>query len=351
MLKRHEPSLTSATGGTNRPLIEVRDLETHFISDEGIVRAVNGATFAVPPGKTLGLVGESGCGKSVAARSILQIVDRPGKIVGGSIVYRPSRPAEEGKEIDLLRLPHNGSEIRSIRGGAISMIFQEPMSSFSPVHTFGDQIVETIRLHMGKSRPEAVEVAIQWLTNVGMPNPERRMSEYPYQLSGGQRQRAMIAMALSTNPDMLIADEPTTALDVTTQSQILALLRRLQRETGMAILFITHDLGVIAEMADHVAVMYLGKVVEQGPVDKIFESPRHPYTRALLTSIPNINAKPRERLPSISGAIPHPYNRPTGCSFHPRCPSVIRGHCEAAVPEMVTVGDQQDAACFLYEGA
>ena len=231
------------------------------------------------------------------------------------------------------------------------MIFQEPMSSFSPVHTFGNQIVETIRLHMGKTSQEAYQVAVEWLSHVGMPNPERRMTEYPHQLSGGQRQRAMIAMALATNPELLIADEPTTALDVTTQAQILDLLRRLQRETGMAILFITHDLGVIAEMADHVAVMYLGKVVEDGPVEEIFESPKHPYTRALLTSIPNIHAKPRERMPSISGAIPHPYNRPPGCTFHPRCPSFVRGKCEVRVPAMVNLGGRQSAACFLYEGA
>jgi len=331
------------------------DLETHFVTDEGVVRAVDGASFSVQPGRTLGLVGESGCGKSVAARSILQIVDRPGRIVGGRIIYRPARDRADGRAngslIELLQLPHNGNELRAIRGGEISMIFQEPMSSFSPVHTFGDQIIETIRLHTGKSSKDAHRIAVEWLSHVGMPNPERRMTEYPYQLSGGQRQRAMIAMALSTNPKILIADEPTTALDVTTQAQILDLLRRLQRETGMAILFITHDLGVIAEMADHLAVMYLGKVVEEGPVEQIFENPKHPYTRALLASIPNINAKPRERLPSISGAIPHPYNRPNGCTFHPRCPSFIKGTCEVRSPVMVRTGSQQGAACFLYEGA
>ena len=313
--------------------------------------AVRDVTLGIRRGSVTGVVGESGCGKSAAARSILQIVDRPGRIVDGRILYRPRRREKGGQEIEILALGQNSPEMRSIRGGSISMIFQEPMSAFSPVHTFGNQIVEAIRLHARMRPSEAYDVAIDWLKRVSMPNPEQRMAAYPYQLSGGQRQRAMIAMALSTNPEMLIADEPTTALDVTTQAQTLELLSHLQRENGMAIMFITHDLGVIAEIADEVAVMYLGRVVERGPVEKIFQSPKHPYTKALLASVPTIFAKSRERLPSITGAVPHPYNRPKGCSFHPRCSSFMAGKCETKVPRLVAVDDLQEAACFLYPGA
>jgi oligopeptide/dipeptide ABC transporter ATP-binding protein len=286
----------------------------------------------------------------VAARSILQVVDRPGRIIGGQIIFRPSR-AKNGSEFDLLGLSRNGDEMRAVRGGSISMIFQEPMSSFSPVHTFGNQIIETIRLHRDLSLRDARALAVEWLKRVGMPNPERRLIEYPHQLSGGQRQRAMIAMALATNPELLIADEPTTALDVTTQAQILDLLRRLRDESGMAIMFITHDLGVVAEMADEVAIMYLGRVVEHGKVEAIFHDPRHPYTRALLASIPSMQAKSRQRLPPIVGAIPHPYNRPPGCPFHPRCPSYISGTCEVRAPNLVQLSPGHGAACHLYEGA
>ena len=329
--------------------MEVENLRTQFISDEGMVKAVDGASFRVRPGQTLGIVGESGCGKSVAVRSLLQIVDRPGRIVGGRIIYRPMKGKRTGDEIDILSLNPGSAEMRAIRGGSISMIFQEPMSAFSPVHTFGNQIIEAIRLHAKVSSDEAFEIAVDWLKRVGMPSPEERMAAYPHQLSGGQRQRAMIAMALSTNPEILIADEPTTSLDVTTQAQILDLLRHLQADNGMAIIFITHDLGVIAEIADDVAIMYLGRVVERATVRNIFRSPKHPYTKALLASIPTIYAKSRERLPSITGAIPHPYNRPAGCPFHPRCPSFMAGKCELKEPELTAVGHLQDAACFLYE--
>jgi len=330
-----------------RPILAVRDLKTYFFTDEGTVRAVDGASFDVYPGRTLGIVGESGCGKTVAARSVLQILDRPGRIVGGEVIY--SSDADSGE--DLLMLEPNGSEMRSIRGGVISMIFQEPMTSFSPVHTFGNQIVEAIRLHTQLDKKEAHDVAVDWLKRVGIPSPDQRMSEYPYQFSGGQRQRAMIAMALCTNPRILVADEPTTALDVTTQAQILNLLQMLQEEYDMAMIYITHDLGVIAEITDNVTVMYLGLVVEAGPVTSIFGSPKHPYTKALLTSIPSIYTRPRERLPSISGAIPHPQNRPEGCPFHPRCPSFMPGTCDLRAPVLVPVGVDQQASCFLYEGA
>ncbi len=328
-------------------ILSVRGLETHFFTDEGIVRAVDGVDFDVKPGTTMGIVGESGCGKSITAKSILQIVEAPGRIINGEISYNPSpgeRPAT-----DILQFDANGSRMRSIRGGEISMIFQEPMTSFSSLHTFGNQIDETLRLHTNLSKQERFELGVDWLARVGIPNPTQRMHEYPFRFSGGQLQRAMIAMAMCTNPRVLIADEPTTALDVTTQAQILDLLQRMQEENDMAILFITHDLGVIAEIADEVTVMYLGKVVESGPVHNFFDDPLHPYSRALLTSIPSMFTSSRERLPSISGSIPHPLNRPPGCSFHPRCESFISGVCETREPQLDSVNEEQEVSCFLYE--
>jgi peptide/nickel transport system ATP-binding protein len=335
---------------TTVPLLEVRDLQTYFFTREGVVLAVDKATFDVQPGQTLGIVGESGCGKSVAAKSILQIVDRPGRVVGGEILYTYPTGAGQMRTIDLLTLGNYSAEMRSIRGGEISMIFQEPMSAFSPVHTVGNQLIEAIRLHSDMSEAAAEQTAIDWLRRVGIPNAKERMGSFPYRMSGGQCQRAMIAMALSTKPRMLIADEPTTALDVTTQAQILNLLQELQAEQGMAMIFITHDLGVIAEVADEVAVMYLGRIVEKAPVKELFNNPKHPYTRALLTSIPSIDAQPRERLPSISGSIPHPQNRPAGCPFHPRCPSFMPGVCDQKEPQLAGVGVNHTASCFLYPG-
>jgi peptide/nickel transport system ATP-binding protein len=338
----------------------VRDLKTYFFQDDGLVKAVDGASFDVYAGKTLGIVGESGCGKSVTARSILRIVDRPGKIVGGQILLRQdgrtaSRQVgksvsrqEDATTVDLAQLKADGAEMRAINGGEIGLIFQEPMTSFSPVHTIGNQIVEAIRLHQKMSKQAARARAIELLRLVGIPRPEGRVDEYAHQLSGGLRQRAMIAMALAADPRLLIADEPTTALDVTTQAQILDLLRELQEGTGMAIVLITHDLGVIAEMADDVVVMYLGRVVEEGPVDDIFYAPKHPYTRALLRSIPTIDAPPRRMLPTISGSIPHPYNRPSGCPFHTRCPEFMPGLCDVYEPLLTQVSAGQKAACFLY---
>jgi peptide/nickel transport system ATP-binding protein len=283
----------------------------------------------------------------VTARSILRIVDRPGRIVGGQILLR--RNGGTGAEtVDLVQLKPDGSEMRAIAGGEIGLIFQEPMTSFSPVHTVGQQMIEAIRLHRRLSRREARERAIELLRLVGVPRPEGRVDEYAFQLSGGLRQRAMIAMALAADPRLLIADEPTTALDVTTQAQILDLMRELQERNGMAIMLITHDLGVIAEMADDVVVMYLGRVVEEGPVDDIFYAPKHPYTRALLRSIPSIESTPRRMLPTISGSIPHPYNRPPGCPFHTRCPDFMPGLCNVYEPALARVGPRQLAACFLY---
>jgi len=327
-----------------KPLLSVRNLRTSFFQDEGTTRAVDGASFDVFPGKTLGIVGESGCGKSVTAQSILRIVDAPGRIVDGQIILTRA----DGTEVDLVKLKAGGREMRAIRGGDIGLVFQEPMTSFSPVHTVGAQIIEAVLLHNAVDRKEARRRGIEALRSVGIPRPERRIDEYSFELSGGLRQRAMIAVALSCDPRLLIADEPTTALDVTTQAQILDLLRAIQKERGMAIMLITHNLGVVAEMADDVVVMYLGRVVEQGKVDDIFHDPRHPYTKALLQSIPSIESEPRLKLPTISGSIPHPFNRPSGCPFHPRCASFIAGRCEVEEPPLRDVGRGRRTSCFLY---
>src|SRR5499426_188375 len=334
------------------PLLTVRNLKTYFPQDEGTVKAVDGVSFALYPGRTLGIVGESGCGKSITARSILRIVDRPGRIVEGQILFRRQKGASAGDTsamADLTQLEPYGDDMRAIRGAEIALIFQEPMSSFSPVHTIGNQIMEAILLHRPLTRREARAQAIEILRHVGVSSPEERVDQLSNQLSGGLRQRAMIAMALSCKPTLLIADEPTTALDVTTQTQILELMRQLQQEDGMAIMLITHDLGVIAEMATDVAVMYLGRVVEQAPVDAIFHDPRHPYTRALLRSIPRLRSRTRERLTPIAGAVPHPYQRPTGCPFHPRCANFIAGKCDRDAPVLQPVADNHAVSCFLYE--
>jgi len=329
----------------NKPLLSVRNLKTYFFQDEGTVKAVDSATFDVYPGKTLGIVGESGCGKSVTAQSILRIVDQPGRIVEGTITLTRA----DGSQVELTGLHPDSEQIRAIRGAEIGLVFQEPMTSFSPVHTVGNQIVEAIRLHCAVGEKEARQRGIEALRSVGIPNPERRIDEYAFELSGGLRQRAMIAVALSCDPRLLIADEPTTALDVTTQAQILDLLRELQKERGMAIMLITHNLGVIAEMADDVVVMYLGRVVEEGSVDDIFHNPKHPYTKALLHSIPSIESTPRIKLPTITGSIPHPYNRPSGCPFYPRCEAYMPGTCDAKEPALVAVNERQKVSCFLYQ--
>jgi oligopeptide/dipeptide ABC transporter ATP-binding protein len=333
------------------PLLSVRNLKTYYFSNEGVVKAVDGASFDVPPGKTLGIVGESGCGKSVTARSILRIVERPGRIVEGEIWWRGRQGRDHADGIDLARLDADGAAIRRIRGAEIALIFQEPMTSFSPVHTIGDQIGEVIRLHQNLSPAATRDRVIELLQRVGVPRPEQRVDGYSYQLSGGLRQRAMIAMALACDPQLLIADEPTTALDVTTQAQILDLLQSLQEQNHMAIMLITHNLGVVAELADAVVVMYLGRVVEAGPVDAIFYTPKHPYTQALLRSMPSLEAPAREKLPTISGSIPHPQQRPAGCPFHPRCPSYLRGICEAGEPPLRVVGEAHAVSCFLYHDA
>jgi peptide/nickel transport system ATP-binding protein len=334
------------------PLLSVRDLRVSFALDEGLVRAVDGTSFDVLPGQVLGVVGESGCGKSVTMRAILQLIEKPGRITSGTINFRRR---DSAGMIDLATLAPRGAEMRDIRGAEIALIPQEPMAAFSPVHTVGDQIIEAILLHAHRwqekgrklNRAAARDITIGLFRDVGISMPEQRIDAYSWQLSGGLRQRAMIAMALSCKPRLLIADEPTTAIDVTTQAQVLALLRDLQARYDTAIIFITHDLGVIAQMASYVVVMYLGRVMEEGPVDEIFHAPKHPYTKALLRSIPSLYGQTRVALPVISGTLPHPFNRPPGCPFHPRCPDAMP-RCSTAVPSLQPVASSQLTSCFLH---
>ena len=303
-------------------MLRVCDLKTYFFTSDGVAQAVDGVSFDVGRGETVGLVGESGCGKTVTALSILRLVPQPaGKIVGGEVLF-------DG--VDLLKIPEQ--DMRRIRGAKISMVFQEPMTSLNPVFTVGEQVAEAIRTHRRVSRREAREKTVQLLEKVEIPDPELRYSEYPHQLSGGQKQRVVIAMALSCNPSLIIADEPTTALDVTTEAQVLDLLLALQKEFGMSILLITHDLGIVAQLTQRVAVMYAGKIVEYSATEELFASPFHPYTRALLQSIPS-GAGERERLKAIPGEVPSPLRFPAGCRFHPRC-ELADSLCKSRAPEM-----------------
>ncbi|NLD74240.1 MAG: ABC transporter ATP-binding protein [Chloroflexi bacterium] len=332
-------------------LLEVQDLQTHFFLDRGIVRAVDGVSFGVEPGRTLGVLGESGCGKSVTGYSILRLVQKPGRTIAGHAYLRRRLANGRGgasEVVDLIGLDPQGPEIRRIRGHDIAMVFQEPMTFLNPVYTLGNQIMEGILLHRDVSKQEARSQAIEMLRLVGMPDPNAMVDRYPHQLSGGMRQRGIIAIALSCHPSLLIADEPTTALDVTTEAQILDLMRGLQADLGMAILFITHNLGVIAEMAERVIVMYLGNVVEEADVRTLFREPKHPYTKALLQSIPKIGRKSRSRLNAIKGMVPDPLNIPAGCRFHDRCPQFMPGKCDVMEPEMVEVGPDHSARCLLY---
>ena len=315
-------------------LLEVKGLTTVFDTDSGEVRAVDGVDFSLERGRTLGIVGESGCGKSVTALSIMGLVPRPpGRIAGGEVRF-------EGE--DLLKLPP--ARLRELRGARLSMIFQEPMTSLNPAFTVGDQIVEGILRHRPMSREQAKSRAIAMLRRVHIPSPERRYDDYPHRLSGGMRQRVMIAMALACEPRLLIADEPTTALDVTIQAQILDLMRELREETGTSIILITHDLGVVAELADDVAVMYAGRIVERASVMTLFTQPQHPYTVGLLGSIPALDVE-QERLPAIEGLVPNPMDPIAGCRFHPRCPFAIE-RCRREDPPLIPVGDEHLAACW-----
>ncbi|GAB3926927.1 dipeptide/oligopeptide/nickel ABC transporter ATP-binding protein [Microlunatus endophyticus] len=354
------------TDGPTDTIVSVKDLEVEFPTSLGVVRALNGVNFDIPRGKVIGIVGESGCGKSVTARAIMQIIERPGRITGGSIEFHRkgseaaadellSEPEDKDAAtrsggVDIAKLDPNSRGMRAIRGAEIAMIFQEPMTSLNPVYTVGSQIEEAILLHQTDDKQQAKAQAVDMLRQVGMPNPERIATSYPHELSGGMRQRAMIAMALSCHPALLIADEPTTALDVTTEAQILSLMRDLKSEIGMSIMFITHSMGVVAQLCDEVIVMYLGRVVERASVDEIFYNPKHPYTRSLLRSIPRIGAQRQEKLEVIKGSIPDPYTRLPGCTFHPRCPDYMDGVCNTIIPaETLLAGPTlHTVRCHLY---
>ena len=318
------------------PLLDVRNLRTHFFSRAGVVRAVDGVSFSLDRGEILGLVGESGCGKSVSSLSVMRLVDRPGRIVSGEILF-------EGR--DLLGL--SKEEMRRLRGNRLAMIFQEPTSSMNPVFTTGSQIAEAILVHERVSRKAARERVLRLMQLVGIPDPERRFRQFPHQFSGGMLQRMMVAMALACNPSVLIADEPVTALDVTIQAQILDLIKELRDRTGAAVLLITHDMGVVAETCDRVAVMYLGKIVETAPLAPLFEAPKHPYTVGLFASIPRLEA-PVEWLQPIPGTVPSPLDLPAGCLFRNRCPHALP-ICGAAEPPTLEIAPGHRVACFLYE--
>jgi oligopeptide/dipeptide ABC transporter ATP-binding protein len=325
-------------------ILSVRDLKTYFHLPHGVLKAVDGISFDVHAGELVGLVGESGCGKSITARSIMNMVRNPGKPTGQVWFYR------DGQGVNLLEMGPDSPEIRRIRGDAITMVFQEPMNAFSMVHTVGHQIMEGILLHRNVSKREARQMAIRLLESVGISNPGQRVDEYPFQLSGGMRQRAMIAMAIATNPRLLICDEPTTALDVSVQAQILSLLKELQRTHGMGIVFITHDLAVISQIAHRVIVMYLGKIVEQAPVREVFKNPMHPYTLALMAAVPDVavaHGLERKRLQTIEGFVPEPIELPNECVFYKRCPDAF-ARCATALPELTEVKPGHFVRCYKY---
>ena len=332
---------------TDHIVLQVKNLQTHFFTESGVVRAVDGVSFSVERGKTLGVLGESGCGKSVTGFSILQLINPPGRIVGGEILFHRDKNGRR-EVIDLAKLDPRGEAIRQIRGNEIAMIFQEPMTSLDPLFTVGNQLAEAILVHEQVSKRSAFDRSAELLDKVRLPQARELMSKYPHQLSGGMRQRVMIAMALAGQPKLLIADEPTTALDVTTEAQILELMRSLQEEFNMAIMFVTHDLGVIAEMAEEVVVMYLGRVVEKTDIHSLFEDPKHPYTRALLESIPKVGHKTTGPLQTIEGMVPSPFDIPRGCPFHPRCAHFMPGVCDVALPDETTLDPTHTVRCFLY---
>ncbi|WP_285889417.1 ABC transporter ATP-binding protein [Paenibacillus glycanilyticus] len=340
--------MTAETVQPQQPLLRVQDLKIRIQMDNGVMNAVDGVDFEIRKGKTLGLVGESGCGKSLTSRALIGINPKECE-TSGTIAYRSSQePEAKGEALDLLALDPNGRKIRSIRGRKIAMIFQEPMTAFSPMYTIGNQIMEAILIHRTKNKKEAKKLALEMLGKVGISDQEKRFDQYPHEFSGGMRQRAMISMALSCNPELLIADEPTTALDVTIQAQVLELMKRLQQEFGMAILLVTHDLGIIAEMCDEVAVMYLGKIVEQAPMKEIFRNPKHPYTKGLLRSMPRLGGNKAKRLESIEGSVPIPVNMPPMCGFYDRCKDRIEGVCNRQSVPATQISDTHTVRCFLY---
>ena len=330
----------------NSLILEIKNLHVTFALDEGAINPLNGVDLNIYRGEVHGFVGESGCGKSVTSQAIMRIIPSPGRVDGGEILYHN----KDGKIININKLKPTGKEIQQIRGKEIAMIFQEPMSSFSSMYTIGNQVSEEILLHENVDKRTARERAIYLLDRVGIPNARERVDDYPFQFSGGMRQRAMIAMALACHPSLLIADEPTTALDVTIQAQVLKLIEDLQNEFGMAVLFITHNMGVVAQIADRVSVMYLGKVIESGSALQIFNSPKHPYTIDLLRAIPVISRNSGNRLASIGGNVPGPYEIPQGCAFHPRCSKMINGLCNNLIePPEIEIKDGHRVRCFLYK--
>lgn len=328
-------------------ILQTKDVKTYFYNDEGIVKAVDGVSFDIKEGETVGIVGESGCGKTITGLSIMRLIPGAGRIVSGEILFRLK--GDNGSQmINLVEMDAEGKQMRYIRGGEIGLIFQEPMTAFSPVHTVGNQICENILLHSEVSKNEARQRAVDLLERVGIPRPGTIVDEYPYQLSGGMRQRSMVALALACNPNLLIADEPTTAVDVTIQAQMLQLMQELQREYKMSIMFITHDMGVIAEICSRVVVMYLGLAVEIGKTREVFHNPLHPYTRALLKSIPGLQSQPKTKLDTIKGSIPSPYAELQGCKFYDRCPDhkdICRSY---GVPELKEEEEEHFVSCYLY---
>lgn len=341
------PSRQAPTTAPRDLLFEVRDLRVQFGSDDGPVTAIDGVSFDIPRGKTVCVVGESGSGKSITGRSLMSLLPHNARIAGGHVVYHPVA----GQSVDVASLDPRGRGIRAIRGRDISLVSQEPMAALSPVHTIGQQMVPVIQRHLGLGRRQATAHAVAMLDRVGLPKPAQRINSYAFELSGGMRQRVCIAMALACHPRLVIADEPTTALDVTTQANIIDLLQDLQAETQLSILFITHDLGVVAEIADEVVVLYLGRVVERGSVQQIFAEPAHPYTKALLKSVPRLGMGRSSRLAAIRGMVPSAVDRPTGCDFHPRCDFAVAGLCDRLEPPDVQLGGGHSARCVLAQPA
>ncbi|MFC8596798.1 MULTISPECIES: ABC transporter ATP-binding protein [unclassified Isoptericola] len=337
---------TTTTERPDDPRMRVDDLRTYFFTEEGVVKAVDGVSLEVHAGETIGVIGESGCGKSIMAQSLMRLVRSPGEIVGGRVLLSPP----DGETVDLLAVEPDSPVLRRTRGAEVSMVFQEPMTSFSPVHTIGRQIVEAIRVHEDVSKAEAKERVVDLLTRVGISNPRQRFGEYPHQMSGGMRQRAMIAMALACSPSLIVADEPTTALDVTIQAQILELLDSLQDERGTAMILISHNMGVIAEHADRLYVMYLGRVVESGTTEQVFDDPRHPYTRKLLAAVPRTDRRV-ERLETIEGSVPTPVGLGRRCGFASRCAVAIEGRCDTVVPGLDEVEPGHHVRCFQVSDA